>query len=182
MQAIHQRLRFAGDKGRKAGLLVGGQEPQAQQLRPEDAWLKVNLFQDVCLWGPQSPFRELTAPGVPLSDAPGSCLPAEAPFRPPPWNLKSIHGSPSRAWRVTLSLGSPVAQGSAWNRPFDLQIQTPGLTGYYSPDLPCPAWATRLDSKSLTGGMRPLHLPRAGAQPLSPTQPLSPGAWHTPHP
>lgn len=47
-----------GDKSRKACLLAGQQEPQAQQLRPGAAWLKVNLVQGVCLWGPQPPCRE----------------------------------------------------------------------------------------------------------------------------
>lgn len=62
MQAIHQGLWFAGDKSRKAGLLTSQQEPQAQQLRPGAAWLKVNLVQDVCLWWLQPPCRERRGP------------------------------------------------------------------------------------------------------------------------
>ena len=52
MWAIHQRLCFAPDKNRKAGRLVGWQEPQAPPARPGAAWLKVNLVQDVSLRGP----------------------------------------------------------------------------------------------------------------------------------
>lgn len=67
MWAIHQGLRFAGDKSRKADLLTGRWEPQAQQLRPRAAWLKVNLVQDVGLWGPGATMQGMKGPrGKPL--------------------------------------------------------------------------------------------------------------------
>lgn len=40
---------------------------------------------------------------------------------------------------MTLSLETPVAQGLAWNRPFDLQIQILGMRGHFNTALPCPA-------------------------------------------
>lgn len=92
---------FAGDKSRKAGLLISQQEPQAQQLRPGAAWLKVNLVQDVCLWGPAATMQ---GPRGPLSDAPGSCLLTKLSFRPPHQPPKSIRAKPKGAWRMKLHM------------------------------------------------------------------------------
>lgn len=145
MWAIHQGFRFAGDKSRKADLLTGRQEPQAQQLRPRAAWLKVNLVQDVGLWGPRATMQGMKGPGespfdMHLASVCGQRFPSGHLPDPQNSSKQGLQGleNDTATW-------APVAQELAWNRPFDLQIQIRGRRGYFSQALPCLAWTTCLE-------------------------------------
>jgi hypothetical protein len=92
-------------------------------------------------WGGTTATMQGTrAQGKLLSDAPGSCLPTDHPFRPPPQWATEIY--PSKTHTATQA---PCGQELAWNRPFDLQIQTLGMEAKDTPacpSLPCPGLAT----------------------------------------